>query len=121
MREKREKVNKARHKPGTSSNPQDQVFVVNFNDEYYLDQDFTGDINKLRESLEKVESRGGTALYDAVVASADHLAKNAKLSKKCCSWSPTAKITPAANRRASGASPAGRKWADGLRDWPVRR
>jgi Ca-activated chloride channel family protein len=82
MREKREKVNKAALNLVRSSNPQDQVFVVNFNDEYYLDQDFTGDINKLRESLEKVESRGGTALYDAVVASADHLAKNAKLSKK---------------------------------------
>ena len=82
MREKRDKVNKAALNLVRSSNPQDQVFVVNFNDEYYLDQDFTGDINKLRESLEKVESRGGTALYDAVVASADHLAKNAKLSKK---------------------------------------
>ena len=31
---------------------------------------------------EKVESRGGTALYDAIVASADHLKKNAKLQKK---------------------------------------
>ena len=82
MREKRDKVNKAALNLVRSSNPQDQVFVVNFNDEYYLDQDFTGDINKLREALEKVESRGGTALYDAVVASADHLAKNAKLSKK---------------------------------------
>jgi VWFA-related protein len=82
MREKRDAVNKAALNLVRASNPDDQVFVVNFNDEYYLDQDFTGDINKLRESLEKVESRGGTALYDAVVASADHLAKNAKLSKK---------------------------------------
>ena len=45
--------------------------MVNFNDEYFLDQDFTSDINKLREALEKVEARGGTALYDAVVASAE--------------------------------------------------
>jgi Ca-activated chloride channel family protein len=82
MREKRDKVNKAALNLVRSSNPQDQVFVVNFNDEYYLDQDFTGDINKLREALEKVESRGGTALYDAIVASADHLKKNAKLQKK---------------------------------------
>jgi len=82
MREKRDKVNKAAINLVRSSNPQDQVFVVNFNDEYYLDQDFTGDINKLREALEKVESRGGTALYDAIVASADHLKKNAKLQKK---------------------------------------
>ena len=81
MREKRDKVNKAALNLVRSSNPQDQVFVVNFNDEYYLDQDFTSNINKLREALEKVEARGGTALYDAVVASADHL-KDAKLQKK---------------------------------------
>jgi VWFA-related protein len=82
MREKRDKVNKAAINLVRASNPQDEVFVVNFNDEYYLDQDFTGAIPKLREALEKVESRGGTALYDAVVASADHLKKNAKLEKK---------------------------------------
>jgi len=82
MREKRDKVNKAALNLVRSSNPQDQVFVVNFNDEYYLDQPFTNDINKLREALEKVEARGGTALYDAIVASADYMKKNAKLQKK---------------------------------------
>jgi Ca-activated chloride channel homolog len=82
MREKRDKVNKAALNLVRSSNPQDQVFVVNFNDEYYLDQDFTGDINKLKTALEKVETRGGTALYDAVVASADHMKRNARLQKK---------------------------------------
>ena len=81
MREKRDKVNKAALNLVRSSNPQDQVFVVNFNDEYYLDQDFTDNINKLREALEKVEARGGTALYDAILASANHL-KDAKLQKK---------------------------------------
>jgi len=81
MREKRDKVNKAALNLVRSSNPQDQVFVVNFNDEYYLDQDFTSNINKLREALEKVEARGGTALYDAILASATHL-KEAKLQKK---------------------------------------
>jgi VWFA-related protein len=82
MREKREKVNKAALNLVRSSNPQDQVCVVNFNDEYYLDQDFTSDIAKLKEALEKVEARGGTALYDAVVATADHLKRSAKLQKK---------------------------------------
>src|SRR6201993_3499918 len=82
MREKREKVNKAAINLVKSSNPQDEVFIVNFNDEYYLDQDFTNNLSKLREALEKVESRGGTALYDAVVATADHMKKNAKLQKK---------------------------------------
>ncbi len=81
MREKRDKVNKAALDLVMSSNPQDQVFVVNFNDEYYLDQDFTGSVPLLRQALEKVEARGGTALYDAVVASAEQL-KLAKLQKK---------------------------------------
>ncbi len=82
MREKRQKVNAAALNLVRSSNPNDEVFVVNFNDEYYLDQDFTSNINKLKQGLEKIEARGGTALYDAVVASADHLKKDAKLEKK---------------------------------------
>jgi len=82
MREKRVKVAKAAENLVAASNPQDQVFVVNFSDEYFLDQDFTNDPKKLRDALEKLEARGGTALYDAVVASADHLKKNAKLQKK---------------------------------------
>jgi VWFA-related protein len=82
MREKRDKVNKAAINLVKSSNPQDEVFIVNFNDEYYLDQDFTNDLNKMREALEKVDTRGGTALYDAVVASSEHLKKNAKLEKR---------------------------------------
>ena len=81
MREKRQKVNAAALNLVRASNPNDEVFVVNFNDEYYLDQDFTANINKLREALEKIETRGGTALYDAVVASADWL-KRGKLEKK---------------------------------------
>jgi Ca-activated chloride channel homolog len=82
MREKRDKVNKAALNLVRSSNPQDQVFVVNFNDEYYLDQPFTSNINLLKEALEKVEARGGTALYDAILASADYMKKNARLQKK---------------------------------------
>lgn len=82
MREKRNKVNQAALNLVRSSNPRDEVFVVNFNDEYYLDQDFTNDLLKLKEALEKIDSRGGTALYDAVVASADHLKHDARLDKK---------------------------------------
>jgi len=82
MREKRDKVNKAAINLVRASNPQDQVFVVNFNDERYLDQDYTSDIRKLGQALDKMEARGGTALYDAVVASADHLKKYTQLQKK---------------------------------------
>ena len=82
MREKREKVNAAALNLVRASNPNDEVCVVNFNDEYYLDQDFTSSINKLKQGLEKIEARGGTALFDAVVASANHLKENAHLDKK---------------------------------------
>ncbi|HKT70060.1 MAG TPA: VWA domain-containing protein [Terriglobales bacterium] len=82
MRDKRPAVNQAAVNFVRSSNPQDQVFIVNFNDEYYLDQDFTSSVPQLKDALEKIEARGGTALYDAIVASADHLKKNARLEKK---------------------------------------
>jgi len=82
MREKRNKVNQAALNLVRSSNPRDEVFIVNFNDEQYLDQDFTNDLLKLKEALEKIDARGGTALYDAVVASADHLKQAARLEKK---------------------------------------
>ncbi len=82
MREKRDKVNKAALNLVRSSNPQDEVCVVNFNDEYYLDQPFTSNINQLKEALEKYETRGGTAMYDAIVATADELKRHAKLQKK---------------------------------------
>ena len=82
MRSKRAAVSKAVLNLIQASNAQDEVFVVNFNDDSYLDQDFTSKTELLREALDRVDSRGGTALYDAVIASADHLAKGAKKEKK---------------------------------------
>ncbi|MFP5229014.1 MAG: VWA domain-containing protein [Acidobacteriota bacterium] len=82
MRDKRAAVNTAALDLIRASNPQDEAFVVNFSDEAFLDQDFTSDINKLRSGLSHIESRGGTAMYDAVVASADQLSQGAKRSKQ---------------------------------------
>jgi Ca-activated chloride channel homolog len=82
MREKRAKVNKAALNLVRASNPQDEVFVVNFSDEFFLDQPFTSKMSLLQAALEKYETRGGTALYDAVVASADELKRHGKLQKK---------------------------------------
>ena len=75
MRPKREAVNAAALIFAKTSNPQDQVFVVNFNDVYYLDTpgDFASTIEDLKAALDKIDSRGGTALRDAVIASLDHL------------------------------------------------
>jgi VWFA-related protein len=82
MRDKRPSVNAAALNLVRASNQQDQVCVVNFNNEYYLDQDYTGNVNLLRDALERIEARGGTALYDAIVATSEHLMKSAKLQKK---------------------------------------
>ena len=64
------------------SNPQDEAFVVDFSDRAFVDQDFTSDITKLEEGLSYVKSSGSTAIYDALVASADHLAAFAKHPKQ---------------------------------------
>jgi Ca-activated chloride channel family protein len=82
MREKREQVNKAALNLVRASNPRDEVCVVNFNDEYYLDQSFTNKLPLLKEALEKVEARGGTALYDAMVATSNEMKAHARLQKK---------------------------------------
>ena len=82
MREKRPAVNQAALNLVRASNPQDEVFIVNFNEEPFLDQDYTNNIGLMKEALEHVASRGGTALYDALVAASDHLRKSAKLDKK---------------------------------------
>jgi len=80
MREKRAQVNAAAVTFVKTSNPQDEVFVVNFNDEYYLDlnEDFTSDPKELNDALERIDTRGSTALYDALVGSLDHLKKGHK-------------------------------------------
>jgi len=82
MRDKRQAVNAAAINFVKSSNLQDKVFVVNFNEDFFLDQDYTSSIPKLKDALERIEARGGTALYDAVVASSDHLKKSGLLEKK---------------------------------------
>ena len=82
MYKKRPAVNKAALDLVEASNPQDQAFVVNFSDEAFIDQDFTSNIGKLRDGLSHIDSRGGTALYDAIAASADKLAQDAQRPKQ---------------------------------------
>jgi Ca-activated chloride channel homolog len=80
MREKRAQVNAAAMTFVQTSNPQDEAFVVNFNDEYYLDTDgdFTSDQRNLQDALSRIDTRGSTALYDAVIGSLSHLKKGHK-------------------------------------------
>jgi VWFA-related protein len=80
MRDKRPRVNQAAITLVEASNPQDEAFVVNFNDDFYLDldKDFTNSVPELKEALERIDSRGSTALYDAIIGSLDHVKKGHK-------------------------------------------
>lgn len=82
MRDKRAKVGAAALALVKASNPHDEVFLVNFNDEAYLDVPFTNDVNKLEEGLQKIDSRGGTAMRDAISMSIDYLKSKGKKDKK---------------------------------------
>ncbi|MGD0831061.1 MAG: VWA domain-containing protein [Terracidiphilus sp.] len=68
-----------------SSNPRDQMFVVNFNEHvsYGLPEDipFTDRQERLRLALSSIKAIGETALYDAIAAALDHL-KQGKCDKK---------------------------------------
>lgn len=66
MRGKIEQVNKAALAFIGASNPQDQVFLIGFNDEVELLQEFTSDIDEITDALENTIVTGGTALYDAI-------------------------------------------------------
>jgi VWFA-related protein len=82
MREKRQRVEAATLQLVKASNPQDQVFIVNFNDEAYLDVPFTSDAAKLEEGVARIDSRGGTAMRDAIAMSIDYMRSDGKLDKK---------------------------------------
>src|SRR5436309_2416803 len=86
MRDKRAKVEAASLALVKDSNPDDESFVVNFNDEAFLDlphgRDFTSDVKELEEALTRIDSRGGTAMRDAIRMSIDHLKEKAHKDKK---------------------------------------
>jgi Ca-activated chloride channel family protein len=60
-----------------SSNPQDEMFVVDFNDNVSIElmkgKSFSSDPKELEEALTVVSARGRTALYDAVSEGLNHL------------------------------------------------
>lgn len=82
MRDKRRKVNAAALSFVKASNPEDEVFIVNFNDEAFLDSPFTADVPRLQDGLQRIDSRGGTALYDAVSMSLDYMGEEAERDKQ---------------------------------------
>ena len=86
MANKRAKVEAADVALVTDSNPDDEVFVVNFSDQAFLDlphdKDFTSDIAEMKEALTRTDSRGETAMRDAVQMSLNHVKEKAHKDKK---------------------------------------
>jgi len=82
MRDKRAKVAAASLALVKASNQLDEVFIVDFNDDAYLDQPLTSDIKKLEMALDKIDSKGGTAMRDAIGMSLDYVKDKGKREKK---------------------------------------
>jgi Ca-activated chloride channel family protein len=85
MRAKRTSVEAAAVALVKDSNPEDEVFIVNFNDEAYIDnphgKDFITDVEEMKEALTRIDSRGGTAMRSAIDKSIEHLKKAHKEKK----------------------------------------
>lgn len=79
MKPKRHDVIAAALAFARSSNPQDQMFVVNFNEKVSFGLPgniaFTDQVPQLQVALSRVAADGETALYDAIAAALDHLKK----------------------------------------------
>src|SRR5215470_8899888 len=77
MRRKRSEVIDAALAFAESSNPQDEMFIVNFNERVFKGlpdgMPFTSDISALRSALGNTRAEGKTALYDAVSSALQHL------------------------------------------------
>ncbi len=82
MSTKRTRVEAAAVAMVKASNRQDEVFIVNFNDDAFLDVPFTNDIRKMEQGLARIDSRGGTAMRDAINMSLDYMKQEAKKDKK---------------------------------------
>lgn len=82
MTDKRDRVAAAALALVQSSNPDDEVFIVNFAETPSLDVDFTNDTAQLKKGLARVDSHGETAMRDAIRTAIEHLKGRNKKDKK---------------------------------------
>ena len=53
------------------NNPENELFFVRFDDEVELEEDFTQEVDDIRDAISNVVVKGGTALYDAIYLAVD--------------------------------------------------
>jgi Mg-chelatase subunit ChlD len=86
MRDKRAEVKAAALALVKASKPYDAVCIVNFNDEVFNGlphgEDFTSDIKEMEEALTHIDSRGGSAMREAVRMSIDQVEQAAHDTRK---------------------------------------
>ena len=75
MRLLRSKVEAAAVALARASNPQDEIFVLNFNDKANLDVPFTSHVADLEAGIGRVDSIGGTAMWDAIDRAQSYLSE----------------------------------------------
>jgi Ca-activated chloride channel family protein len=77
MRSKIETATNAVDRFVRTIHPDDDIFLMGFDDEAYLLQDFTSDRSKLRKALKYAEPAGETVLYDALEQALDKIESGA--------------------------------------------
>jgi Ca-activated chloride channel homolog len=82
MRTLRAKVEAAALALVRASNPQDEVFVLNFNDKARIDVPMTSDVGVLEAGIARVDSIGGTAMRDAIELAQAYLSEHASRERK---------------------------------------
>lgn len=65
-----------------ASHPDNEAFVLHFNEKSYLDTDFTNDTARLEQGLTNFDSRGTTSMRDALRLAMTHLEQRAREDKK---------------------------------------
>ncbi len=81
MRPKRERVHTAALTFVRESNPDDETFVIAFDENAYLQQDFTGSLGDLVDALDDLDPRNGTAVHDAIYLGMEQV-KKGRLDKR---------------------------------------
>jgi len=82
MTEKRDRVASAALSLVKASNPDDEVFIINFNEKAVLAREFTNNIKDLENALRNLDAKGETAMRDALLLGIEHLRHRAHRDKK---------------------------------------
>jgi len=75
MRNKIGKVEQALELFLSFDNSSNELFMIRFDDEVELEEDFTRDVEDIKDAISNVVVKGGTALYDAIYLAADKVSE----------------------------------------------